>query len=279
MKNPNFKVALNRYLIDAWNDDSLLDFFQGKTLYANCGDVCYKYTVHENAVLRREESRLFSTHTHEEADLRMFHHVARSTFQHTRDNVPQSNFVVRTNDVDCLIIAIGCLEKLQSLNQNIKLWIEVGVESKNNLRYISTNQIHESIGQSLASALPAFHAFFGCDYLAAFCRKGKIRPYNLLKQDIPAQEAFATLGEGSLVVPENARQEIERFLCKVYEEKKLSSIDEVRFQVFASKYKPKKNGAQSITDVKSMDGSAMPPGEDKSNSLCCVEMVIIYRTA
>ena len=101
----------------------------------------------------------------------------------------------------------------------------------------------------------------------------------MLKQDIPAQEAFATLGEGSLVVPENARQEIERFLCKVYREKKLSSIDEVRFQVFASKYKPKKNGAQSITDVKSMDGSAMPPGEDKSNSLCCVEMVIIYRTA
>ena len=158
-----------------------------------------------------------------------------------------------------MIIAIGCLEKLQYLNQNIKLWIEVGVESKNNLRYISTNQIHESIGQSLASALPAFYAFFGCDYLAAFCRKGKIRPYNLLKQDIPAQEAFAAVGEGSLVVPENARQEIERFLCKVYGQKKLSSIDEVRFQVFASKYKPKKNGAQSITDVKSMDGSAMPP--------------------
>ena len=119
LKNSNFKVALNIYLIYAWNDDSLFDFFQGKTLYANCGDVCYKYIVHGDTVLRREESRLFSTH--EEADSRMFNHVACSTVQHTRDDEPQSNFVVRTNDVDCLIIAIGCLDKLQSLNENIKL--------------------------------------------------------------------------------------------------------------------------------------------------------------
>ena len=257
LKNPNFKVALNRYLIDAWNDDSFLSLFQGKTLYANSGDVCYKYTVQNNSVLRREESRLFSTH--EEADSRMFHHVAFSTFQHHSNNETQSNFVVRTNDADCLIIAVGCLDKLKSLNKNIKVWLEVGVESKNNLRYISINQIHDNIGQSLASALPAFHAFFGCDYLAAFSRKGKVRPYNLLKQDIQAQEAFATLGEGLSEVPVNVRQEIESFLCKVYGKKKLTSIDEVRLQVFASKYKPKKNGTRSITDVKSMDGSAMPP--------------------
>ena len=81
----------------------------------------------------------------------------------------------------------------------------------------------------------------------------------MLKQDIPAQEAFAALGEGLSEVPANVRQEIECFLCKAYGKKKLLSINEVRLQVFASKYKPKRNGAQSITDVKSMAGSAMPP--------------------
>ena len=257
LKNPNFKIALNKYLIDAWNDDSLAHIFQGKTLYANCGDVCYKYSPGENTVLRREESRLFSTH--EEADSRMFHHIASSTLLHQSNSDAESNMVVRTNDVDCLVIAIGCFENLLALNKSINFWLEVGVESKNNLRYINVNEIYENLGPLLASALLAFHAFFGCDYLAAFSRKGKVRPYNLLKTDGPAQEAFASLSEGLPEVNEEVIDEIKRFLCKVYGKKKVTSINEVRLQVFASKYKQKKNGTKSITDVKSMDGSAMPP--------------------
>ena len=220
LKNPNFKIALNKYLIDAWNDDSLAHIFQGKTLYANCGDVCYKYSPGENTVLRREESRLFSTH--EEADSRMFHHIASSTLLHQSNSDAESNMVVRTNDVDCLVIAIGCFENLLALNKNIKLWLEVGVESKNNLRYINVNEIYENLGPLLASALLAFHAFFGCDYLAAFSRKGKVRPYNLLKTDVPAQEAFASLSEGLPEVNEEVIDEIERFLCKVYGKKKVT---------------------------------------------------------
>ena len=88
---------------------------------------------------------------------------------------------------------------------------------------------------SVASALPAFHAFFRCDYLVAFSR------CNWLRQDIPAQEAFAALGEGLADVHVKFGQEIESFLCKVYGKERLSSIDEVRFQVLASKYKPNKH--------------------------------------
>ena len=70
MKNPNFK-----YLIDAWRDNSLAGIFGTKTLYANCGDRCYKYTANGVEVVCEEEHRLSSTH--EEADSRMFHHVAK----------------------------------------------------------------------------------------------------------------------------------------------------------------------------------------------------------
>ena len=144
------------------------------------------------------------------------------------------------------------------MNNDIKIWLEVGLESKNNLRFIFINKIFEKIGPLLASAMPAFHAFFGCDYLAAFSRKGKLRPYNFLKGDLAAQEAFARLGEGP-DFSEETMENIERFCCKVYGKRKLTSINEVRLQIFASKYKPKKNGTKSITDVKSMDGSSMPP--------------------
>ena len=74
MKNPNFNIALNKYLIDAWRDISLAGIFDTKTLYANYGDKCYKYTANGVEVVCEEEHRLFSTH--EEADSRMFHHVA-----------------------------------------------------------------------------------------------------------------------------------------------------------------------------------------------------------
>ena len=56
-------------------------------------------------------------------------------------------------------------------------------------------------------------------------------------------------------------ENIERFCCKGYGERKLTSINEVRLQIIASKYKPKKNGTKSITGVKSIYGSSMPPGQ------------------
>ena len=117
-------------------------------------------------------------------------------------------------------------------------------------------EIYEKIGDSLSLALPGFHACFGCDYLAAFSRKGKIRPLKLLEQDVAAQEAFAGLGE---CTPEVATEDaviIEKFLCAVYGKKNLSSIDEVRLHIFADKYKPKKEN-QCITNVKKLDGSSM----------------------
>ena len=107
MKNPNFKIALNKYLIDAWRDNSLAGIFGTKTLYANCGDKCYKYTANGVEVVREEEPRVFSTH--EEADSPMFHHVAFSNREnHCSGPV---NIFVRTNNTDCLVISL--LQSLQ----------------------------------------------------------------------------------------------------------------------------------------------------------------------
>ena len=107
--------------------------------------------------------------------------------------------------------------------------------------------------------MPQHYWRFTPSLVLIISRKGKIRPFNILKTDVPAQEAFVSLSEGLPEVTEEVIKEIERFLCKVYGKKKVVSINEVRLQVFASKYKQKKNGTKSIADVKSMDGSAMPP--------------------
>ena len=91
------------------------------------------------------------------------------------------NTVARSADTDKLIITIGCFQKLPEKNQNLRLWLEMGTETKKNtLRYVSGNQIYSPLCQLLSSALPAFHSLFGCDYAAAFSRKGKVRPFKCL---------------------------------------------------------------------------------------------------
>ena len=78
------------------------------------------------------------------------------------------NVVVRSTDTDSLIIAVGCFQNLLEKHQKLKLWLEMGVETKNALRYVTVNQIYSSLCKLPSSALPAFHALFGCDYTAGF---------------------------------------------------------------------------------------------------------------
>ena len=60
-------------------------------------------------------------------------------------------------------------------------------------------------------------------------------------------------------VPDDIREDIVKFTCIVYGKKKLTSINEVRFQIFSRKYKPNEKKNKTIMDVKSLDGSAMRP--------------------
>jgi len=59
---------------------------------------------------------------HEEADTRMVFHLA--TVQ-----LP-ANMVIRTSDTDVMVILLGNISKLHI---NIKVWLEVGLVTKNTL--------------------------------------------------------------------------------------------------------------------------------------------------
>ena len=107
---------------------------------------------------------------HEEVHKRMIYHVGQ---------LPSgTNVVVRTVDTDVVVIALGCFHQLQDK----KIWVESGVQSKNNVTYISINQLFDQFGEPLCKALPFCHAFTGCDYTTSFNRKGKIKPFKLLEK-------------------------------------------------------------------------------------------------
>ena len=67
-----------------------------KTIFANSGNVCYSYKVVDGRMQRKVTDRLHNDH--EEADCRMFYHLAKTT--------------IRTSDTDCLIIALDCYQFL-----------------------------------------------------------------------------------------------------------------------------------------------------------------------
>jgi hypothetical protein len=51
---------------------------------------------------------------------------------------------------------------------------------------------------------------------------------------------------------------LETFVCSMYGKKKLSSVDEIRLELFLQKYKPKGKD-EALACVKKFDGSSLPP--------------------
>ena len=121
--------------------------------------------------------------THEEADFRMFFHLKYIT-------APEK-VVIRTADTDCLIIALG-LKHLY--DQQLQIWLEVGLQSNNSLRCININALHAKLGETLSKSLLAYHALSGCDYTASFCRRGKVKPFKVLEKDENMQGILYEMG-------------------------------------------------------------------------------------
>ena len=76
-----------------------------------------------------------------EADTRMTNHI--------RQLPSGTNVAVRTVNTDVVAIALGCFH----LSQDKRIWVDSGVQSKNNLTYISINQLFDTLGEPLCKAI------------------------------------------------------------------------------------------------------------------------------
>ena len=57
-------------------------------------------------------------------------------------------------------------------------------------RITDVSPLPGKFGNTLCRALSGHHAFMGCDYTAAFCRKEKIRPFRRLENNLKSQQVF-----------------------------------------------------------------------------------------
>lgn len=128
------------------------------------------------------------------------------------------------------------------------------------MRLIDVTDIYAQLGEQLCKALPAFHAFTGCDYNPSFYRKAKQRPFSLLSKLESFQVTFANMTDESMD-RNKLFSEIEKFVCCMYSQRKsIITVDSARHSLFNEKF-AFKNTDECFAKLnsKNIDSTMMPP--------------------
>ena len=242
LHNSDNKRQLIKLLLSEWS--KYIGRLQGRTLYFVDEVDCWKLTSDGHTldcVLIRE---LCSDH--EEADTRVIlhcHHASRTSEQTTP-------IIVRSPDTDVLILL---LSYASSVTQ--PLYFDTGCGNKR--RLADVNAVAKALGPDLCAALPAYHAFSGCDYTSAFVRKGKVKPFQILQRHPNFITAFKGLGTAASI---NTQQlpPLEQFVCAMYGRPLCSDVNKLRYMLFETRYDV--NAANKSFDIPNgVDLCLLPP--------------------
>lgn len=244
LRNNYFKEALVKFLIEDWASDEKAPFIGDKIIRLNF-DLCYRFVSSGNQVKRTIDDD-FTCEDHEKADTKIIFHLSKINFD--------ANVLIRCNDTDVLVIILGNMENFLC---KFNIWMEVG--TGNHQRHIDITKLYTTLGASLSSALPGFHAITGCDYNPAFFRKGKSKPLKLLEKSLEFQTALTSLKNVDSNSRENVFDELEKFVCRIYNIRNIDTINEARFELFCKTYKFKNLNESFKPKLKNYDASSLPP--------------------
>ncbi|CAG9771569.1 unnamed protein product [Ceutorhynchus assimilis] len=192
LENYRFKEVLIKFLANYWESDHLAPIIRTKIFFITVETQCYSYQSIEKHVVRTEE--IDYECYHEEADTRIMLHISKVQ--------PTSKILVKASDTDILIILLGNMHKVPETEIGLA---SSGSKTKNDKDFNCINciELASKLGSSLCLSLPAFHAFTGSDYTAAFYNKGKIRPYKILSKNESYQKMFASLKDSAEIFIES----------------------------------------------------------------------------
>jgi hypothetical protein len=247
LQSPSFKTSLLRFLADEWKNTSYAQTIAGHEVYVAVDETCYYFTA-TNGIVHRDEVVSLNC-SHEEADTRIVLHV-----NHAHRSDSKAFISVRGNDTDILVLL---LYHVSHALGTPKVWMDAGLSSTNNRRYISVTQLVDHMYQSVVDALPGLYAFTGSDYTASFMNKGKARPLGLMMKGPSFIECFGALGK-TQSLPEKELATTEEFVCILYGRKNLKKVDNARFAMFLQNYAPKKI-EDPMAKIKGINPSSMPP--------------------
>ena len=245
LQSAEFKRELLSFLKDEWVSSSYACLLEGHQLYFATGQECFLFTANDGHVERIRVNDLQCNH--EEADTRLVFHA---NFVAATEEMPV--VVIRSIDTDVFILLLYHAQYI-----NAKLWMDAGVNSKNTRRLIDISGLALKLTPVICEALPSFHAFTGCDYTAAFMRKAKWKPYEVMVKCERFIKAISALGTSDRIDMDVAAT-LEEYVCCMYGMKNVRSTNDARLQLFKKLYAPKKQ-ADPMEKIRSSDPCCLPP--------------------
>lgn len=189
----------------------------GKEIYATDG-------MGVLSTIANADVRNLAPCSHEEADTRLFLHVADAVQKGYR------KLSVRTGDTDVVVLAIAMFNRINP----DELWLAFGTGS--NFRYIPIHEVVGDMGPRTCTALPVFHALTGCDTISAFAGRGKKTAWNTWKVFPEATEAFGDLLLMEDDISEPSMSVLERFVILLYDRTSdLVKVNDARKWLFTQK--------------------------------------------
>ena len=153
------------FLRDSTNKQELFNFLSNKVALTECPDGKQIFITSGTAVISRGTSRSMPLCGHEEADIRILFHLQDALA------TGSTTCLVRTVDIDVVVIIIGKFHPLLTKHPAADIWIAFGTGKK--FTYMHINAIYHALGKDKSMSLPMFHCFTGCDTTSSFLGKGK----------------------------------------------------------------------------------------------------------
>ena len=147
------------------------------------------------------------------------------------------------HDSDTYLLVL--LVSYASTSLNLFTWTR---GSGNKRRMVDIKAIADDVGLDICAALPANHAFTGCDYICAFVRKGKVKPLELLRKQSDILTLFKEQGSTQSAQKIHLPA-LERFVCALYGQPQCNSTNMVRYKRFrhVTSYKAATNVSPFLT--------------------------------
>lgn len=222
----------------------MASIIKNKKIYITVEDQCFSFFVNDLVVTKVLENDFQCFH--EEADTRIIFHISRCH--------PNTKVMVNASDTDILVILLGNFYKFG----NLEIWLSTKCRKKD-ITYINCSELAKNLGPKLCRSLPAFHAFTGCDYTAAFFKKGKIKPFDYLVQNEQLQIVFGSLTHKSGISDNEKMDVIQQYTVRLYNIKNCTSVNAARFENFQQFYASRNKDENFISNIKNFNSCLIPP--------------------
>ncbi|CAM1323931.1 Uncharacterised protein g8524 [Pycnogonum litorale] len=231
--------------MEEWKDNHYAPIIKQKTVVVSHEEQCLQYTaatlsgnVEHNEAPEYEFSDM-------EADTSLVYHLSVLS-----KAIPGQN-VVRATDTDIMVILLYHSRELKA-----NVWMDLGHSSDNTRRYVHITALANHLGPVVCKALPGYHAVTGCDYTSPFFRKGTVNQLKKAQKSALHLEGLSMLGETTTFDDDNSL--VERYVCSLYGQGALSSVNDARLKIFLQKYK-QTDPDSPLEKIKGLDAGMRPP--------------------